>query len=166
MNISSISSNFSTYATTSSSSINSVSSLLTTYHDEVVTTSRCQDSVEISSAGLASMSTPPNFDSMSIDDFKQHLTDMQSTLTDMGYTTDLDISSLSDDELSNIKDSMAKQGGKNPPPPPPPSSSSSQEQVQSSDELLELFLQSISETEEETSYQTIGEMLSLYSGLN
>lgn len=169
MSISSISSNYSTYSTSStSSSISSVSSLLSTYHDEVVTGDSStygysQDSVSISSAGMASMQTPPDFDNMSIDDFREHLSEMQSALTEMGYSSDLDISSLTDDELSSIKDDMASRGpkGGNPPPPPPPSSETSSTSV-TTDDLLDMFLSSL-EDSEESSYQTIEEMLALYS---
>lgn len=169
MTINSISS---AYSTSTTSSISSVSSLLTTYHDEVVTGDQSsfgytQDSVQISSAGQASVGqTPPDFNSMSTDDFRDHLLEMQATLEAAGYSSDLDISSLSDDELNSIKDDMASRGkGGNPPPPPPPSGTESSSSTSYTDELLESLLESLNSAEDETSYQTIEQMLSLYAQL-
>lgn len=166
MNISSISS---AYTSSTTSSITSASSLLATYHDEVVTSNQSsfgysQDSICISSQ--ASQSAPPDFENMSIEDYKAHLTEIQSTLADLGYTFDFDVDSLTDEELSSLKDSMGPvggKGGKNPPPPPPPSEI--EETSSTSTDLLDILLESLQETDEENAYQTVQEMLELYSEL-
>lgn len=181
MSISSISNSY-------SSSISSVSSLLSTYHSEVVTANNSststsygysQDSVSISSEGQSYLSstTPPDFSSMSTDDFRAHLEEMQATLAESGIESTLDISSLSDDEINSIKDSMGPQGkgGNNPPPPPPPSSTSA-DATSTSTDLLDILLEAIEEMNSDestteslfeslssgTSYETIDEMLAIY----
>lgn len=195
MNITSISSSYSTYGTSSTTSnISSTSALLEAYHSAVVTSSNSNssDSVSISSAGQSylTQSTPPDFESMSIDDYRDHLLEMQSTLESYGYTSDLDISSLTDDELSELKDSMGThgKGGQQGPPPPPPPSSSSTNASSTSDlmnslldaldsaedesdiELLETFLDALEEqgyssASTTSTYETIDEMLEIYSNL-
>lgn len=202
MNVNAISSAYNSTQVSSISPISSVSSLLDTYHEEVVTGSSSfgysQDSVDISSEGHIHLSkvAPPNFDSMTIDDFKSHLEEMQSTLAYNGYESTFDISSLSDDELSALKDDMASRGpsGNNPPPPPPSSSASSSlsysdtksesnqventvssifqaETTASSDteDLYDMLMEALAETEQTNTdymYESVNQMLGLYANLS
>lgn len=156
----------------STSSISSVSELLSAYHSTVVTgsvsTSSTQDTVEISAAGQAalSQSAPPDFNNMSMDEFKDHLTEMQTTLSSYGYEATFDLDSISDEELSELKDSMAAQGkgGKQPPPPPPPPppSSTAEPPTTYSSDLWNIISDSTTST---STYETLEEMIALYSSV-
>ncbi len=116
-----------------------VSSSSSAYTSTATTTSTSSyDTTSFSSTGMmmaAEGSSPPDFDSMSLDEFCDHLVDLQDAMAENGVdiSTLVDPTTLSDDELSALKDEMSsmgsrKAGGKQgPPPPPPPSSTSSTE---------------------------------------
>ncbi|MFI3116071.1 MAG: hypothetical protein R3Y12_08025 [Clostridia bacterium] len=156
-NTSSLSSTTSTTATSTAALLESLSTSTT----ETSSYGMTQDSVSISSAGRQAMQPPPDFDSMSTEEFAAHLTEMQATLAENGITSDFDVSSMTDDELNSLKSEMASKGKNGPPPPPPPSSSSS---TSSTDDLLASLLESLQEdsSSTETTYSTVDEMLELY----
>lgn len=101
---------YSTSSTSSSSSALSFSSTL--------------DSFQISSEArdLASRpAPPPDFDSMSSDEFREHVTEMQDILTEQGFDVS-NIADMTDEELDALKSEMVEKGAEfqqGPPPPPP-----------------------------------------------
>lgn len=102
----------------SSSSVSSTSSLASTI------SSWGSDSFEISAEArdMASRPEPPDFDSMTDDEFREHITEMSDQLTAQGF----DVSNIADmttEELQALKDEMVEYGatmGHDGPPPPPP----------------------------------------------
>lgn len=78
---------------------------------------------ELSLAGAESIGPPPDFSSMTTDEFLEHLLEVQSTLASMGVDTSsmTDPTSLSVDELEALQAEMSSKGKDGMPPPPPPS---------------------------------------------
>lgn len=61
---------------------------------------------------------PPDFDSMSIDEFSAHIQEVQAKMLEDGVESNLpDISEMSDDELLALKDDMASRRAGHIPPP-------------------------------------------------
>lgn len=75
---------------------------------------------QMASLGAESMGQAPDFDSMSLEEFQDHLCELQASLAAYGVDiSDLaDPSTLSTEELEALKEEMSSRG-KNPPPPPP-----------------------------------------------
>lgn len=72
----------------------------------------------VSSASASTRQAPPDFDSMSLDEFRSHIEELQAKADEYGVDTHLpDISNMTDDELSALKDDMAN---KRPPHGKPP----------------------------------------------
>lgn len=119
------------------------------------------DSASFSSTGkmmAAEGSHPPDFDSMSTDEFRDHLVELQEKMAADGIDISgfTDPTTMSDDDLNALKDEMASMGkggpqGKNGPPPPPPSSSTSVEESYGTDEseTLEKLIEILEKAEEE-----------------
>lgn len=156
------------------SSVSSVSSAnSTTSTSSSVSTSSSYDSVSFSSTGqmmAAEGNHPPDFDSMSTEDFREHLIELQETMAANGVDTSgfTDPTTMSDEDLNALKDEMSSmgQGGprgkEGPPPPPPPSETTSTSSTTSSTEadILEL-LESLTEEEEENSSDLIQSILDI-----
>lgn len=152
----------STTSTSSTSSVDFSELLSSSSSSSSSSTSSSYDSIEISSAGAASMSAqrPPDFQNMSTDDFRSHLEDVYNTTVADGVSTEgfPDYANMSDAELDELKNEMIAQGGQGAqgpqgggkaggPPPPPPA----EEEVTASsyyDSLLEA-LEEMEEAEEE-----------------
>lgn len=140
-----------------SGSVSSVSSTSTSSSSTSSTTSS-YDSVSISSTGqmmAAEGSHPPDFDSMSTEDFRDHLVELQETMAANGVDTSsfTDPTTMSDEDLEALKDEMSSMGkggprGKQGPPPPPPPSTETTESTSETD-TLETLLEALSEEEDE-----------------
>lgn len=86
------------------------------------------DSFEISSEAreLAARPAPPDFESMSNDDFRSHIIEVQDMLTEQGFDVS-NIENMTDEELESLKSDMIEKGAefqKQGPPPPPPQQNS------------------------------------------
>ncbi len=143
----------------SPSSISTATSSATSSSSSSVTTSS-YDSVSFSSTGqmmAAEGNHPPDFDSMSTEDFREHLIELQEAMAASGVDTSnfTDPSTMSEEDLNALKDEMASmgsrgpQGKQGPPPPPPPSTSSTSETDE--DEMLQALLDAIEEEEDNNS---------------
>lgn len=75
---------------------------------------------EMASMGAESLGEAPDFASMSLEEFREHLCELQQALADSGVDISslADPSTLSDEELTELQEEMSSRG-KNPPPPPP-----------------------------------------------
>lgn len=159
--ISSISSSsYYSSAITSTTSTTS-SSAASAFQEVMASATNSTDSYSISAQARASQG-PPDFDSMSTDDFRSHLEQIQSELVADGVDVSgfPDYANMTDDELDAMKSEMASAGpppppqgsGKpqGPPPPPPSSSSYSIEETDESDELLAELLALLEEDEDAT----------------
>ncbi len=154
-------------ATPSISSVSSVASATSSTSTSSSVSTSSYDSVSISSAGkmmAAEGKHPPDFDSMSTDDFRDHLVKLQEEMAANGVDTSnlTDPSTLSDEDLQTLKDEMSAmgkggpQGKQGPPPPPPPSETSSTSSTET--DLLEL-LEALEEEEEDNTADLINTLL-------
>ncbi len=120
MNISSMYSSFATsqltslQSTTSSTSTSNISSSNTTSIGSGYTSARqTQDTLDISAEGrLMAKPEAPDFESMSNEEFTEHLTAVKDQLSAIGVEIP-DLSTMSDDEISALKADMAAQGPPN-----------------------------------------------------
>lgn len=144
------------------SSISSVSSSTSSTSSATSTSTSSYDSVSISSTGkmmAAEGSHPPDFDSMSTEEFREHLIELQEKMAESGVdiSSFTDPTTMSDEDLNALKDEMSSmgQGGPNgkkgPPPPPPPSEMTSTTETTDS---LDLLLEALEEDEEEEDLTT------------
>lgn len=64
---------------------------------------------------------PPDFDSMSTEEFMEHLVELQAAMEEQGIDISnmVDPTTLSDDELNALKDEMSAMGSKGKHGPPP-----------------------------------------------
>lgn len=161
MDFASIGSNSYINQMSSVSSIASTTSLSSSSYESAVQSTPSYDTVEISAEGRGRQQ-PPDFESMSTDEFRSHLEEIQAKMSADGVTSDLpDVSTLSDSELEELKTEMASKGagggqrpegpppppkGADGPPPPPPSGAIEEEE----DELLDQLLAALEESEETT----------------
>ncbi len=151
------------------SSVSSVSSASSTTSTSSSVSSSSYDSVSFSSTGqmmAAEGSHPPDFDSMSTEDFREHLIELQETMAANGVDTSsfTDPSTMSEEDLLALKDEMSSmgkggpQGKQGPPPPPPPSESTSTSTSSTETDLLEL-LESLQEEEDSNTSDLINTLL-------
>ncbi len=150
------------------SSVSSVSSANSATSTSSSVASSSYDSVSISSTGklmAAEGSHPPDFDSMSTEDFRAHLVELQEKMAESGVDTSgfTDPSTMSDEDLNALKDEMSsmgkgKAGGKQGPPPPPPPSESTSTSTTESDSLS-LLLEALEEEEENNMSDLINTLL-------
>lgn len=136
--------------------VSSVSDSSTSSSSVSSSVSSSYDSCSFSSAGrmmAAEGQHPPDYDSMSTDEFCDHLVELQAAMAEQGIDTSsfVDPTTLTDDELNALKDEMASmgaggpQGKQGPPPPPPPSYETS---VDEEVDTLDLLLQAMEEENE------------------
>lgn len=137
----------------SASSATSSSSTSTTSTTSVAS----YDSTSFSTTGqmmAAEGSHPPDFDSMSTEEFRDHLVELQEAMAASGVDISgfTDPTTMSDDDLNALKDEMSSmgsrgpQGKQGPPPPPPPSSTSETDE----ETALQALLAAIEEEEDTT----------------
>lgn len=148
MSIESISSSLYTYSTSSLSSVynNSLLSETASFNTSSYSSSSI-DSYEISdeARSMASRQHAPDFDSMSDDEFRSHISEIEDKLTEQGFDVS-DIENMSSEDLASLKDEMVAYGaengpngpadGKQGPPPPPPRDATSTTETSSLEELL------------------------------
>lgn len=142
------------------SSVSSVSSSSSSTASTSSYTSSSYDSVSFSSTGqmmAAEGSHPPDFDSMSTEEFREHLIELQEKMAESGVDISnfTDPSTMSEEDLNALKDEMSSmgaggpQGKKGPPPPPPPETSTSISEEE--EDTLDILLQALSDAEEDDS---------------
>ncbi len=135
-------------SSTSSSTASSSTSVSSSY-----------DSVSFSSTGqmmAAEGSHPPDFDSMSTEEFQEHLIELQEKMAANGTDTSsfIDPSTMTEEELLALKDEMSSmgsrgpQGKQGPPPPPPPAEETSV--TEEEDETLDLLLSMLNNEEDDS----------------
>lgn len=152
------------------SSVSSVSSLTdaTSASTSTSVSTSSYDSVSISSAGKMMASEgnrPPDFDSMSTEDFRAHLVELQEKMAADGVDTSgfTDPTTMSDEDLNALKDEMSAMGkggpgGKQGPPPPPPPSETSTTSATETDTLQQL-LETLTSEEEDATTDLINSLL-------
>ncbi|MFI3200643.1 MAG: hypothetical protein R3Y54_03830, partial [Eubacteriales bacterium] len=113
------------------SSVQSVASSYEAYDNTASsTTSYGYDTTSFSSTGqmmAAEGSHPPDFSSMSTEDFREHLIELQEKMAANGVDTSsfVDPTTMSEEDLNALKDEMSSMGdrgveGNGRPGPPPP----------------------------------------------
>lgn len=143
-----------------SASTASSTSFLDAMESTASSTTQNYDTIEISSEGRMASMPPrgprPDFESMSTEDFREHLIEVQTQMANDG----IDISSLNDpaemtdEELDALKTEFMEGAGRGgrpegPPPPPPSSSSIEEEAAATSTELIDTLLQALNNDDED-----------------
>lgn len=117
--------------------ISSLSSIYSSLYSSSSTTSTASASISVSGGtdsyqisdearSMAAASRVPDFDSMSDDDFRGHVSSISDKLTEQGFDVS-DIDNMSSEELASLKEEMVAYGAENKPqgpggkqgPPPP-----------------------------------------------
>lgn len=108
------------YGTASTTSTTSLTSAFTDMLTSVQSSTSGSLAQEMSALGAESLGQAPDFSSMSLEEFRDHLSELQTALAASGA----DISGLTDpadlttEELEALQAEMSSRGS-NPPPPPP-----------------------------------------------
>ncbi len=118
---------FSSTAATSSSSFADI------LFDQTSSTEQDSFVSQLTALGAQDYGTAPDFSSMSIDEFREHLLEVQATLQSAGVDTSsmADPNDFSVEELEELQAQMSSKGQMPPPPPPPQSLSTSSSSLMS-----------------------------------
>ncbi len=107
-------------STYTASSTTATSSAFTDMLTAVQSSSTSSLAQEMSALGAESLGEAPDFSSMSLEEFRDHLSELQAALSASGVDISglTDPSDLSTEELEALQEEMASRGSMPPPPPP------------------------------------------------